>query len=125
MRRGENAHRRLIGVLVGDLAIDVEQVSVTLLDDRLAEALDRLREIQVHTQTTLAHAAPLLAHLPGRPAGNVARRQVAVSRVFPFQVIIALVFRNLLGGGDRRASSGTQTPPSFRSDSDINVSLDW
>ena len=71
----EYPHRDLVGVLVGDLLVDVEQVAVALAHPRLAEAADRLRKVEVDAEPAHADAAALVADALRR-----ARRDVAVCR---------------------------------------------
>ena len=58
---GVDAHRHLVGVLVGDLLVHLEQVAVLLRDGVLAEALDRVAEVEVDAEAGLADAAPVVA----------------------------------------------------------------
>jgi len=92
----------------------------------LAETFDRIGKVEINTAPAGAHPAAVVALLLGGAGGDVARGKVAEARIFPLQVIIALYLRYLIGG--RLMSSfffGTQQRPSFLSDSDIRVSLDW
>src|SRR5262245_52138882 len=91
-----NAHRLFVGVLGRDALVHLEQVAVALLDHAFAEALDRVGKIEVDAAPAGADAATLVADLFGRARRDVARRQIAVARVFAFEVIIALVFEDLV-----------------------------
>src|SRR5262245_62189900 len=90
-----DAHRLFVGVLGRDALVHLEQVAVALLDHAFAEALDRVGKIEVDAAPARPHAAPLVADLFGGARRDVARRQIAVARVFAFEVIIALVFEDL------------------------------
>ncbi len=92
-----DAHRHLVRVLAGDALVHLEQVSVALLDDMLAEPLDGVAEIEVNRQSAFAHAPALVAHHFGVAGSYVARHQVAETRVAPLQVVIALRLRDLVG----------------------------
>src|SRR5262245_52907864 len=95
MHGGVDAHRLFVGVLGRDALVHIEEVAVALFDHALAEAPDRVGEIEVNAAPAGAGATPLVADLFGRARRDVARRQVAVARIFAFEVIIALVFGDL------------------------------
>ena len=99
MHGGIDAHRHLVGVLVGDLFVDLEEVAVTLPHLVLAQPLDGIREVQIYAQPAGADASPVVACLLRRARGDVARREVAEARVFPFEIVVAL----RLGDRIRRA----------------------
>ncbi len=123
---GVDAHRHLVRVLVGDALVHLEQVAVALLDDVLAEALDRLGEVEVH--------AVLL-----RTRRRDRRRPRAWSRATRRRAARGCRTRGSGARGSSRARRpgsgrasavsssclGTHTRPSLRSDSDISVSFDW
>ncbi len=93
-----DAHRDLVGVVVRDALVHVEEVAVALADDVLAEAADRVREVEVDAEARLADAAALVADLLGGARGDVARREVAERRVLPLEVVVALGLGDLAGG---------------------------
>ena len=51
------------GEHVGNLLVHLEEVAVTLHDDVEAETVDRLREVEEHSQTGVVHAEALVAAL--------------------------------------------------------------
>ena len=93
---GIDAHRDLVRILVGDALVHVEQVAVALCDRLLTKPLDGIREIEIDAQAGFADAAAFVADHFGVAGGHVARHQIAEARIAPLQVIIALVFRNLI-----------------------------
>ena len=96
MDGGVDAHRHLVGVLVRDLLVHVEEVAVLLLDRLETEPLDRVVEIEIDGEPAVADAAAVVARLLGVAGGDVARHQVAEARVLPLEVVVALVLRDLL-----------------------------
>ena len=96
VRGREDAHRDLVGVLVGDPLVHLEEVPVLLADLRRPEPLDRVGEVEVDAQAARAHAAALVADLLGRAGGDVAGGEVAVGRVLPLEVVVALVLGDLV-----------------------------
>ena len=62
-----------------------------------AEALDRVREVEVDAEAAGTDAAALVADLLGRARGDVAGGEVAVGRVLALEVVVALVLRDLVG----------------------------
>ena len=93
-----DAHRRLVRVLVGDALVHLEQVAVALLDDVLAETVDRLGEVEVHAVLQRADAAPGVDCTLGGARRDVARGEVAEARVQPLEVVVALVLGDLRRG---------------------------
>ena len=83
-------------------------------------------EIQIDGQAGGADTLALVAHILGGPGSHIPGGQVSEAGVYSFQVIIPLLFGDLLR---RRCVSpaflGTQTRPSLRRLSLIRVSLDW
>ena len=92
-----DAHRHLVGVLVGDLLVHLEQVAVTLADGVLAQALDGSGKVQVHAAPARADAAAVVALFLGGAGGDVTRGQVAEARVLALQVVVALLLGDLVG----------------------------
>ena len=66
VHRGEDPHRDLVRVLVGDALVHVEEVAVPLADRVFSESLDRVGKVEVDAQARRADTAPLVAHLLGR-----------------------------------------------------------
>ena len=96
MHRRVDAHRTLVGVLTGDVLIHLEEVAVAFLDDGLAEALDRVAEIEINAESARTHAAPFVARLLCASRRDVARCEVAVAGIFALEVIIARLFGNFM-----------------------------
>ena len=94
---GVDAHGHLVGILVGDALVHVEQVAVALANGLLAQALDGVGEVEIDAQAGFAHAAAFVAHRLGVARGHVARNQVAEAGIAALEVVIALVFRDLVG----------------------------
>jgi hypothetical protein len=90
-----DAHRRLVGVLPRDPRVHVEEVAVLLLDGLLAQALDRVGEVEVDPATEVADhradAAALVAHVLGLARGDVTRHEVAEGRVDALEVVVAIL----------------------------------
>ena len=96
MDRGINAHRRVVGIFAGDLFVHVEEIAVAFANGVFAQALDRVREIEIDAAPARADAAAFIAHFLGAAGRNVARSEVAEARIFAFQIIIALGFRDFV-----------------------------
>ena len=97
---GVDPHRRLVRVFAGDAVVHVEEVAVALTDRGLAQAPGRVREVQIDSQAARPDAATGVAGFLGRPRRNVTRGEVAVRRILPLQVVVAV----RLGDRVRRAS---------------------
>ena len=113
------------GVLAGDLVVHIEEVAVPLLDHAPPEPLDRVREVEIDAAPAGADAAPLVADLLRVAGGDIARDEVAETRVLAFEEVIALAFGDLV----RRPRIARLRPAPRRarrcaSDSLISVSLD-
>ena len=119
-----DAHRDVVRILTGDPLVHLEQVPVALVQDLPAEPLERVAEVQVDAETAGA-AAPVVAGVLRLTGGDVARREVAVGRVDPLEVVVAVRLGDLIRRPLVAGRLGTHTRPSLRSDSLIRVSFDW
>ena len=91
-----DAHRDLVRVFVGDAPVHVEQVAVARADGVVAEARDRVREIEIDRQARFADAAAFVADRLGVPRRDVARHEIAEARVLPLEVVVAIRFGDLV-----------------------------
>ena len=99
---GVDHHGHLVGVLVGDFLVHLEEVAVLLLHDVAAEAADGVGEVEVDGQSGAADAEAGVAALLGGAAGHVARHEVAEGGVAALEVVVSL----LLGDVERPFLSG-------------------
>ena len=97
VRARRDPHRLGIRVLAGRVEVHGEQVPVAFLDGRFAQPGQGIAEVQVHAVLERAHTMARLDLFARRSGRDVSRGQVAVRRVLTFQVVIALVLRNLMG----------------------------
>src|SRR6476659_8317475 len=97
MRRRINAHRDFVWILGGDVGVHLEKIAVALFDDVASEALDGIGEIEIDAAAAGTDAAPFVAYFLRPARGDIARREVAEAGVFALEVVIALIFRNLIG----------------------------
>jgi hypothetical protein len=93
-----NPHGHLVGVLVGDPLVHLEEVPVPLAQLVLAQPPDGVLEVEVHPASVRADAAPVVALLLHRPGGDVARGEVPVARILALEEVVAV----FLGDGFRR-----------------------
>ena len=91
----EDLHRLFVGIYVGDLLVHVEQVTVTLFDDILAQTLDRGLEIEEHGQPRFVHAEARVTTLFGGTRRHVARHEVTEGRITALQVVVTVLFGNI------------------------------
>ena len=94
---GVNHHRRLVGVLVGDFLVHLEEVAIFLFDDIFAEAADGVAEVEVDSKSRGAHAVAGIAAFLSGTAGDVAWHQVAEGWVAAFKVVVAFLFGYVVG----------------------------
>ena len=92
-----NHHRRFIGIVGNDIAVHVEQVAVFKGDGIPAVALDGLHKIQIDGTSRRPDPFAGITLLLGIARSHVPRHQVAEARVFFFQIIIAFIFRDVVG----------------------------
>ena len=101
MRRRIYAHRNLVGVFAGNPLVHFKEVAVLFLDSVQAVALYGVGEIKVHapagTVDNGAYPASVVARLLRRARGYVARGEIAEARIFPFEVIVAIIFGYVVG----------------------------
>ncbi len=83
MNGGKYPHGNPVGVLIGDLVIDVEKVAVTLAHAAFAQAPEGFGKIEIDSQPAPAHAPPLVAHPLRRPRSDVPGAEVAEGRIHP------------------------------------------
>ena len=104
---GENHHRMVVfhtvdflGELaridIGDFLIHFEEVAVALHNFVDAEAVNRLREVEEHSQTGVVYAEAVVATLLGGTRSHVARHEVSESRIATLQIVVAVFFGNLI-----------------------------
>ena len=85
----------LAGVNVGDLLVHVEEVAVALTDNVDAEAVDRLREVEEHSQTGVVHAEALVATLLSGARSHVTGNEVTEGGIAALQIVVAVFLRNV------------------------------
>ncbi len=95
VNRGVDAHRHLVGVLIGDALVHLKQVAVTLANLCLAEPADGVRKVQINTLAARPDSAPFVAHLLRGTRGNIAWRKIAEAWVLALEIVVALIFWNL------------------------------
>jgi hypothetical protein len=90
-----------VGVLAGDPGVHVEEVAVAWLSDGgLAEAVDRLGEVQVHAQSLPGPdaACPRRPTVLALTGGDVAGDEVAEGRVDALEEVVAVGVGDVRGG---------------------------
>src|SRR5579864_4318022 len=92
-----DAHRDLVGILVGDALVHLEEVAVALANHIDAEAADGIGEIQVDAESGFADAAAFVADGLGIARSDVAGDQVAEAGIAALEIIIAIAFGYLAG----------------------------
>ena len=92
-----DAHRDLVGVLVGDALVHVEEVAVALADRRLAEAADGVGEVEVDAEAGLARRRGPRRRPPWRRARRRRAGRGCRSSGTALEVVVALVFGDLVG----------------------------
>ena len=93
---GIDHHRVVVGADVGNLLVHVEEVAIALSYYVLAQTVDSLREVEEYSQTGIVYAEALVAALFSSTAGYVTRYEVTEGRVATLQVVVAVLFRNIL-----------------------------
>ena len=81
---------------VCNLLVHIEEVAITLTNLVDAEALDAFREVKEHSETSVVHAKALVATLLSSTAGHVTRNEVTECRITALQIVVAILFRNLI-----------------------------
>src|SRR5215471_16392398 len=93
---GIDAHWHCVGILAGDPFVHVEQVAIAFANDVLAEAPDRVGEIQVDAESAFSYSSTFIAYELRIARCDVAWDKISETRIFPLKVVITLVFRNLV-----------------------------
>src|SRR2546423_1699901 len=91
-----DAHGHAIRILVCYPLVHVEEVAVALFDGMAAETLNRIREVQIHTQPGLTCSTAFVTHVFRVTRSDIARHEVTKARVTALQIVIALLLRDLI-----------------------------
>ena len=94
---GVDHHRRLVGVLVGDFLVHLEEVAVFLLDYVFAQSLDGVVEVEEDGEASAADTVAGIAALFGCAAGDVAGHEVAEGGIAALEVVVAVLFGYVVG----------------------------
>src|SRR6516162_4451227 len=86
-----NPHRYFVCIFAGNLFVHVEQVSVPLSDDFLAQAFDGVGKIKINPESARSDAPALIADLLGSAGGDIARGEVAKAGAFSLQDVVAVL----------------------------------
>src|SRR5262245_732468 len=96
VNRRIDPHRDLVRILVRDLLIHLEEVSVLLLDHGHADTLDGVFELQIHGAVALANPSSVVAYLLGITRGDVAWHEIPEARILALEIVVAFVLRYLV-----------------------------
>ena len=80
---------------VGNLLVHLEQVAIALHDHIDAQTVDRLREVEEHSQTGVVHTEALVAALLSGTRGHVTGNEVTECRIAALQIVVAILLGNL------------------------------
>ena len=112
-------------ILPGGAAVHLEQIAVTLAQGGCAQPTERLGEVQVDRPSGRANAPPASHTATVAREAEIARAEVAVARIEPFEEVVPVSLGDERGRSGVARRSGTHSRPSLRRDSDIKVSLAW
>ena len=83
-------HRHLVGVVVGDFLVHLEEVAILLLHNIAPKAVDSVSKVEVDSQSRGAYAIARVAAFLGGSAGHIAWHEVAESGVAALKVVVAV-----------------------------------
>ena len=92
----KDAHRCLVGRLIGDLLVDIKKITVACLDRIGPEAIDRVAEVEIYPELGWAHSATFITHTFRRPGGNITGSQVAEAGINALQIVVAIFLGNVV-----------------------------
>ena len=95
MDSGVDHHRRLVGIVVGDLLVHLEEVTVASLYYILAEALDSAGEVEEDCQPRVVDTEASVAAFLSRTACYVTGDEVTEGRVTALEVVVTILFLDL------------------------------
>jgi len=90
-----NHHRCFIGIVINNLFVHLEEVTVAGLHHVATQSVDGIGKVQVDGQTRCAYTETGIATFLGSSGGHVPGHQVAESGVTAFQVVVPVVLRKL------------------------------
>ncbi len=73
---GIDHHRRLVGIVVGDLFVHLEEVTIASFYDILTQTLDSAGEVEEDSQTRVVDTVASVAAFLSSTAGDVTRHEV-------------------------------------------------
>ncbi len=90
-------HGVLVGVHIDNLLVHLEEVAIFLFHHIASQTLDGIGKVKVDSQTCGADAVAGIATLFGGTGGHIAGHQVAESGIAAFQIVVAILFGDVIG----------------------------
>ena len=97
MDRRVDSHRDFVRVFSGDLLVHVKEVAVLASHDIFAITFDGCCEIEIHRQTGRPDAVAGITAFLCRAGRDVARSEVTIRGVTPFEIVVSFALGNLIG----------------------------
>ena len=94
---GIDHHGVLVGVHIDNLLVHLEEVAIFLLHHIASQTLDSIGKVEVHGQTRRAYTVASIATLFGSTRCHIAGHQVAESGIAAFQIVVAILFGDVIG----------------------------
>ena len=94
----KDSHWLLVRVFGRNFVVHVKQVAIFLSNRVFTIPLDGIAEVQENGKTSFPNAMTRIAAFFCCARRNIARSQIAVRRVTPFQIVVAFSIRNLIRG---------------------------
>ena len=88
-------HRRLVGIIVGNLFVHLEEVPIASLYNVLTETLDSRREVQEDSQPSVIHTIASVTTLLSRTASHVTRDEITEGWITTLEVIVTIFLLDL------------------------------
>ena len=94
---GVDPHGHLVGILIGDAVVHLEEVAVPILDGVVSIPSDGRLEIEIDPVLERPNTLASVDHPLGGPGGHVAGDEVSEGRIDALQVVVTVCGRDVAG----------------------------
>ena len=95
-------HRRLVGIVVGDLFVHLEEVTIASFYDILTKTLDSAGEVEEDSQPRVVDTVASVAAFLSSTAGDVTRHEVTEGGIAALEVVVTILLLDI--GRTKRTS---------------------
>ena len=94
---GEDLHGLFVRIFAGDIFVHIKKIPVLAGNRITAVTFNRISKIKVNCSSGWTNPHSIITNELGISGGHITRHEVSKSRIFLFQVIISILFGNVVG----------------------------